>query len=124
MRFRHLLSEIGFRKPVIVSTHIVSDIDDIATSIAIMRSGKLLSYGTPQRFIEQARGKIWSATVAPQEYDALSQQVNVLQAKRTEAGVAMRIAHPGSPCASAVAVEPSLEESLMAQRYALQEAAA
>jgi ABC-2 type transport system ATP-binding protein len=124
LRFRHLLSEIGFRKLVIISTHIVSDIDNMAGSLAIMRSGKLISYGTPQSFIEQARGKVWSATVVPQDYHALSQQVHVLQAKRGESSIAVRIAHPLSPCANAVAVEPSLEESLMAQRYALQEEAA
>ena len=124
LRFRHLLSEIGFRKLVIVSTHIVSDIEDMAANLAIMRAGKLVSYGTPDSFIAQARGQIWSATVMPQEYDALSRQVNVLQARRSPTSVALRIAHPNLPCSNAVEVEPTLEESLMTQRYSLQELAA
>ena len=124
LRFRHLLSEIGFRKLVIVSTHIVSDIEDMAGSLAIMRSGQLMAYGTPDSFIAQARGQIWSVMLAQQEYDALRQRVNVLQAKRGAAGVLVRIAHPHSPCGGAMAVEPTLEESLMAQRYAVQELAA
>ncbi|MES3024070.1 MAG: ABC transporter ATP-binding protein [Pseudomonadota bacterium] len=124
LRFRHLLSELGMRKLVIVSTHIVSDIEDMAHSLAIMRSGKLVSYGTPDSFIANARGQIWSATLVPDEYEALSQRVKVLQAKRGAAGVAVRIAHPSVPCSTAVAVEPMLEESLMAQRYAVRELAA
>ncbi len=124
LRFRHLLSEIGFRKLVIVSTHIVSDIEDMAGSLAIMRSGRLLSYGTPDSFIAQARGQVWSAMLAPRDYEALSQQVNVLQARRSAAGVLVRIAHPLQPCAGAIPAEPTLEESLMSQRYAVQGLAA
>jgi ABC-2 type transport system ATP-binding protein len=124
LRFRHLLSEIGFRKLVIVSTHIVSDIEDMAGSLAIMRAGRLVSYDSPGSFIARARGQVWSATVPPPEYETLSRKVNVLQARRTEAGIAVRIAHPFAPCSGAVEVEPTLEESLMAQRYAVQELAA
>jgi ABC-2 type transport system ATP-binding protein len=124
LRFRHLLSEIGFRKLVIVSTHIVSDIEDMAGSLAIMRSGRLVSYDSPASFIARARGQVWSANVLPHEYETLSRKVNVLQARRTEAGISVRIAHPFAPCSGAVEVEPTLEESLMAQRYAMPEMAA
>ncbi|WP_426105233.1 ABC transporter ATP-binding protein [Massilia sp. TSP1-1-2] len=113
-RFRHLLSEIGFRKLVIVSTHIVSDIEGMASSLAIMRAGKLVSHGTLDSFIAKARGQVWSATVRAQDYEALSQNVKVLQARRHDAGVSLRIAHPSIPCSGAVEVEPTLEESLMA----------
>jgi len=48
VRFRNVLAEIGFRKLVILSTHIVSDIESIATQIAIMREGSLIKLATPQ----------------------------------------------------------------------------
>jgi len=48
VRFRNVLAEIGFTKLVILSTHIVSDIESIATQIAIMREGRLIKLATPQ----------------------------------------------------------------------------
>jgi ABC-2 type transport system ATP-binding protein len=122
LRFRHLLSEIGFRKLVIVSTHIVSDIENMAGHLAIMNKGKLVGYDTPDSFVREARSQVWSATVEPQHYEALRAQVRVLQAQRNEHGIHLRIAHPSSPCAGALPAEPTLEEALMTQRYAVQEA--
>ncbi|MFS2003186.1 ABC transporter ATP-binding protein [Duganella sp. CT11-25] len=124
LRFRHLLSEIGFRKLVIVSTHIVSDIENMASHLAIMNKGKLVGYDTPDSFVREARSQVWSATVEPQHYETLRAQVRVLQAQRNEHGIHLRIAHPSSPCAGALPAEPTLEEALMTQRYAIQEQAA
>ncbi|MCU6497316.1 ABC transporter ATP-binding protein [Rugamonas sp. A1-17] len=124
LRFRHLLSEIGFRKLVIVSTHIVSDIENMASHLAIMNKGRLMAYDTPDSFVRDARSKVWSVTVEAQHYEALRAEVQVLQAQRNEHGISLRIAHASSPCAGAVPAEPTLEEALMTQRYAVQEAAA
>jgi len=124
LRFRHLLSEIGFRKLVIVSTHIVSDIENMAGHLAIMNQGRVVGFDTPDSFVRGARGQVWSATVAPQHYETLRAQVRVLQAQRNEHGIHLRIAHPSSPCDGALPAEPTLEEALMTQRYAIQEQAA
>lgn len=121
LRFRHLLSEIGFRKLVIVSTHIVSDIENMAGHLAVMRKGRLIAYDTPDSFVRDARSQLWSVTVEPAQYEALRTQVQVLQAQRQEHGIHLRIAHAVSPCAGAVPAEPTLEEALMTQRYATQE---
>jgi ABC-2 type transport system ATP-binding protein len=121
LRFRHLLSEIGFRKLVIVSTHIVSDIENMAGHLAIMNKGRLVGYDTPDSFVREARSQVWSATVEPPHYEVLRAQVRVLQAQRNEYGIHLRIAHPSSPCAGALPAEPTLEEALMTQRYAVQE---
>ena len=124
LRFRNLLAELGERKLVIMSTHIVSDVESIASELAIMRSGKLIAFETPGAILDKARGQVWSASVDPVHYETLRGQVHVLQAQRQGGTVALRIAHPEAPCAGARATEPSLEEALMAQRYAVQELAA
>ncbi|SDG51982.1 MULTISPECIES: ABC transporter ATP-binding protein [unclassified Duganella] len=118
LRFRHLLSEIGLRKLVIVSTHIVSDIENMASRLAIMNRGRLVACDTPDSFVQRARSQVWSVTVPAQDYEALSAQVQVLQAQRHADGVTLRIAHPSAPLAGAVPAEPTLEEALMTQRYA------
>jgi ABC-type multidrug transport system ATPase subunit len=123
LRFRNLLAELGFSKLVIMSTHIVSDVESIASELAIMRSGRLVAFDTPAVMLEQARGKVWSVSVGAAQYDALRASVHVLHAQRQGETVALRIAHGESPCEGACAIEPSLEEALMAQRYAVREAA-
>lgn len=124
VRFRNLLGELGFKKLVIMSTHIVSDVESIAGKLAIMRSGKLVACETPDAILGKARGQVWSASVDAGDFDRLRAQVHVLQAQRHGERMALRIAHPSSPCAGAERTEPSLEEALMAQRYAVQEMAA
>ena len=124
LRFRNLLAELGFNKLVIMSTHIVSDVESIAGQLAIMRSGKLVAFETPAAILDKARGQVWSASVGAAQYDALRANVHVLHAQRQGETVALRIAHGESPCEGARAAEPSLEEALMAQRYAVRELAA
>ncbi len=123
LRFRNLLAELGFSKLVIISTHIVSDVESIAGQLAIMNKGRLVACETPDAILGKARGRVWSAQVDSGAYDSLRATVHVLHAQRQGDSMALRIAHPHAPCAGAQPVEPSLEEALMAQRYAAQEAA-
>lgn len=66
---------------------------------------------------------MWSANVDNDEYERLRASTHVLHAARQDGRMQLRIAHPGQPCAGAQPSEPSLEEALMAQRYAVKEAA-
>jgi len=123
LRFRNLLAELGFHKLVLISTHIVSDVESIAGRLAIMKNGRLVACDTPEAILGRARGQVWSASVGAVEYDVLRATTHVLQALRQGDRVALRIAHPSMPCDGAQLSEPSLEEALMAQRYAVKEAA-
>ncbi len=124
LRFRHLLSELGFKKLIIMSTHIVSDVESIASQLAIMRQGRLIAFETPEQILTQAQGQIWTAAVSAREYDVLRSKVQVLHTQRQGDQFSLRIAHPHQPCAGAQCASPSLEEALMAQRYAAQGLAA
>ena len=132
LRFRNLLAELGHSKLVIISTHIVSDVESIADRLVIMRSGRLVACETPQTILERARGHVWSATVEQDEYarlravseaSKLHAGVHILHAQRQGERMLLRIAHPSAPCGGAQLTEPTLEEALMAQRYAVREAA-
>ncbi|NHZ32247.1 ABC transporter ATP-binding protein [Massilia rubra] len=123
LRFRNLLGELGSTKLVIMSTHIVSDVETIAGRLATMDAGKLIACETPRTLLDQARGRIWSANVGAADYELLRARVNVLHAQREGEQVALRIVHGASPCAGARLAEPTLEEALIAQRHALKEAA-
>jgi ABC-2 type transport system ATP-binding protein len=123
LRFRHLLSEIGFEKLVIVSTHIVSDIESMAEQIAVMRDGKLIAFETPDTILAKARGQVWQVVVDTQQYAAIAAQYHVLHAQRqtNQANqTTLRLVSAVSPHPTATVVEPSLEEALMTSRYLAQ----
>lgn len=124
LRFRNLLADLGHQKLVIMSTHIVSDVESIASELAIIRQGRLIACASPDSILEQARGKVWTATVDNATHEQLRTKVHVLNAQRQGQQVVMRIAHAHAPWPGAQPAEPSLEEALMAQRYAVQELAA
>lgn len=67
VRFRNLLSDYAGDKIVILSTHIVSDIEAIADEVLLMKKGRFVLQGTVSELIEKAKGKVWELTVLPEE---------------------------------------------------------
>ena len=120
LRFRHLLGDLGRKRLVIVSTHIVSDVENMASHLAVMRQGRLVAFESPDAVLRRAAGTVWTALLSPADYEALREQaaVHVLQAQPLGAQVQVRMAHASRPCAEAEPAQASLEEALMAQRYA------
>ncbi len=122
LRFRHLLAEIGFEKLVIVSTHIVSDIENMAQQIAVMSAGKLIAFETPESILSSARGQVWEMTVDAPSYTELAATKKVLQAQREGDRYLLRLVQGSAPSLDAKSVEPSLEEALMTSQYLAQAA--
>ena len=118
LRFRNLLADIGFEKLVIMSTHIISDVETIASQLAIMQAGKLLTVQTSNSILDGARDYIWSAQVDAGQYEMLRTKVHILHTQRSGSLFNVRMAHSASPCDGARNAEPSLEEALIAQRFA------
>ncbi len=119
IRFRNLLADFGAEKLVLISTHIVSDVESIADQLAVMRQGRLLSIDTPEAMIARAHGQIWSAKMSASELDLLRSQVQILQTQKQGEWLQVKMAHGCSPCAQAELLQPTLEDALMAQRYAV-----
>ncbi|MGQ3050486.1 MAG: ABC transporter ATP-binding protein [Roseateles sp.] len=118
LRFRHLLGDLGRQRLVIVSTHIVSDVENMASHLAVMRNGRLVAFETPDAVLARAAGQVWTALLEPADYEALRAHLHVLQAQPQGGRMQVRIAHPTRPFAEAQPAQASLEEALMAQRYA------
>ena len=112
VRFRNVLSEIGFGKLVILSTHIVSDIESIATEIAVLKAGALLTVGAPENLLRACAGKVWRAVVSSEEFDQLRTILRISSAVRKSDGVHIRFVGP-EPSLAATAVEPELEDAFL-----------
>jgi ABC-2 type transport system ATP-binding protein len=112
VRFRNVLSEIGFGKLVILSTHIVSDIESIATQIAVMKSGTLLTMALPEVLLRSAAGHVWRSAVSSEEFERLRTELKISSAVRRPDGVHIRFVGP-TPTISATSVEPELEDAFL-----------
>ena len=112
VRFRNVLSEIGYGKLVILSTHIVSDIESIATEIAVMKSGALLTLGAPETLLRACAGKVWRSVVSSEEFDRLRASLKISSAVRKPDGVHLRFVSP-NPELPAEPVEPELEDAFL-----------
>lgn len=98
VRFRNLLSEFAHDRIVLISTHIVSDVEYIATQNAVMKGGKLLVRGTTEELVELVDGKVWTACIPInrlQEYERKLQIVNIRNEENGQVSVRYL---GGQPC--------------------------
>jgi ABC-type multidrug transport system ATPase subunit len=112
-RFRHLLTDLAARRLVILSTHIVSDIEASATELAVMDRGQLRFDGTPEELVARAVGRVWDLTVAPERLAELRGQHVVSSSLRRSDGVRVRIVGE-RPSLDAEAATPDLEDAYVA----------
>lgn len=111
VRFRNLISALAQDKVVILSTHIVSDVEYIADEILIMRAGQIVASGTIEEILAQVSGVIWECVVTPREADVMSARMAVGNVRYDHAGMAIvRIVSDTAPHSSARLVEPTLED--------------
>ena len=113
IRFRNLLSELSVNRIVILSSHIVSDLEAAATSIAIMSSGHLLVHATPEQLLRSVVGKVWEVVMASSDVVDLKQTHIVGNTTRTMEGVRVRVVGEKVPAASARQVTPTLEDAYL-----------
>jgi ABC-2 type transport system ATP-binding protein len=113
VRFRNLLSELSGERIIILSTHIVSDVEAVATDIAILAQGQLLAQGAPESLLSQVTGKIWEVVVPSADLPALRGKYLVSSAAHRTDGVHARVVAPAAPAAAARQLEPSLEDAYL-----------
>src|SRR5688500_7606617 len=111
VRFRNVLSDLGAGRLVILSTHIVSDVESIATEIAIMRGGALVALATPEALMQEASGSAWEVAWPSDKFDEVRRTVHVSGAVRRSDGVQARSVSPARRAAHATPAEPSLAEA-------------
>ena len=114
VRFRHLLSDLGHAKLVLLSTHIVSDIESLAGTIAVMKEGRLVTCAAPEALLQSARGQVWEAVVSSGRlrsgaHPAQGDPRGAPGRRRARAG---RVAK-SQPFPAAAPVEPDLEDAFV-----------
>jgi ABC-type multidrug transport system ATPase subunit len=113
VRFRNLLSDLSGDRMVILSTHIVSDVEAAAAQIALICGGRLLKHATPEMLLQAVEGKVWEWMVPSAELTALRQQHLVSGMIRHSEGVVVRVVTDAQPEAQARPVPPHLEDAYL-----------
>src|SRR3984957_18656672 len=112
VRFRNLLSELSGERIVILSTHIVSDVEAVATDIAILAHGRLLAHGSPESILDSVNGQVWELVVPSGDLPTLRQRYPISSTAHRSDGVHVRIVSPAPPMMPGVRVARPLEASL------------
>ena len=112
VRFRNLLSELSGERVIILSTHIVSDVEATATDIALISSGTLVAHASPEELLQKVEGKVWEGIVRSNELQSLKQQYLISGTARRADGVHVRMLAPSAP-AGAQPQAPTLEDAYL-----------
>jgi ABC-2 type transport system ATP-binding protein len=113
VRFRNLLSELSGERIVILSTHIVSDVEATATEIALIAKGTLVVHATPEELLRTVEGRIWEWIVPSSQLTAARGRYLVSNTVHRSDGVHARVVS-SSPPPGAVPLPPSLEDAYLA----------
>ena len=110
VRFRNLISSFSQNKIVLLSTHIVSDVEYIAGDILVMKQGKFIHEGRPDEIIRSIDGKVWECSVPNADVPSLERCYNIGNMRMEGASTVLRIINEEKPMENAVSVSPNLED--------------
>ena len=110
IRFRNLISELAENRLVLLSTHIVSDVEYIADQILLRKDGSLVHHGTSQQLLAAAPTQVWTCTVPRAQADQLLHQYPVVNLKTLPQGVQLRVLSQTPPTPEAHPAEMTLED--------------
>ena len=110
VRFRNLISALAENRIVILSTHIVSDVEYIANEILIMKNGELIHQGAPDEILKPIEKYVWECEVSRKEAEKLEMTYVTANLKHNNGAERLRIISQEAPCKTAWNVEPTLED--------------
>src|SRR6266576_69554 len=114
VRFRNLLSELSGERIVILSTHIVSDVEAVATQIALISQGALVAHASPEQLLQRVEGRVWEWVLPSVELNAARQRYLISNSARRSDGVHARVIADLPPRPNAQRLEPSIEDAYRA----------
>lgn len=113
IRFSNIISDMSKDKIVLLSTHIVSDIEAIASELIIIKKGEILRTGKIDKIIDEAKDKVWEATVEQDLFSQLRKERSIIHMKQWEGKVQVRFVGEEYPNIENTPVKPTLEDYYM-----------
>jgi ABC-2 type transport system ATP-binding protein len=113
VRFRTLLASLTRNRIVLLSTHIISDVEAVANRLVILQQGRVLVDTTPEKLLAKTAGSVWSVTTDQATALHLQESYQVSTMVSQVYGITLRIVSAARPHEAAVVVDPSLEEAYL-----------
>lgn len=113
VRFSNIISDMGKDKIILLSTHIVSDIEAIATELVVVKRGRILETGNVSELTEKVREQVWEAMVSQKVYQELRKERLIIHLKQMGKDVQVRFVGEAYPSVDSIQVEPTLEDYYM-----------
>lgn len=110
IRFSNIISDMGKDKIVLLSTHIVSDIEAIASELVVMKKGEILENGNVDEIVQTVNGQVWETVISHEAYQKLRKNRTVIHLKQMEKEVQVRFVGKQYPDVENCQVEPTLED--------------
>ena len=110
IRFRGIISDLSQQKLVLLSTHIVSDLEAVANEIILLRKGVVLEMQKPASLLEQLNGQVWLVTVPSADEAALTKQYTCSNVMHTDGKSVIRLLSKSAPRPDAVPTAPNMED--------------
>ena len=110
VRFRNIISRMGAERIILLSTHIVSDVEHIANTIMVMKNGQLIHEGSLEDIISVIKGKVWECTVTQKTADEFTARYPIINTRNEGDNVFLRLVCDEKPCENAENAQAALED--------------
>lgn len=110
IRFRGIISTLSQQKIVLLSTHIVSDLEAVANHVILLKKGSILAIKRPVELLEEIEGKVWSVTVDTENEATLTQNFSCSNIMHTDGKSVVRLLSEQQPCPEATPQSPNMED--------------
>ncbi|MFK7970879.1 MAG: ABC transporter ATP-binding protein [Bacteroidia bacterium] len=109
-RFHNLLADVASEVIIILSTHIVDDVRELCSNMAIMNDGKLIYKGSPQTVLDELQGQVWQKSIERSELDQYKASFTVISDKMVAGKPLIHVLSSTDPGEGFSSVEPNLED--------------
>lgn len=113
LHFRNLLTELSGNRIILLSTHIVADIESTCSALAVLHKGRLHYHGSPAELVHLAEGRVWDVEIPAGDYDRLRPLLKIVSTRRTASGIALRVLAEGNPLDLGQPLPPTLEDGYL-----------
>lgn len=109
-RFHNLLADVGQEVVIILSTHIVDDVRELCSNMAIMNKGQIVYNGTPSNVLQELKGKVWQKSIARNQVEEYQKDYQVISDKMVAGNPLIHVLSESNPGNGFEQVEPNLED--------------
>ena len=114
IRFRNVLASLAHQRTILLSTHIVADIEGSCSGVAVLNHGRVVFSGGVDDLANLARGQVWQVQIRPEDWPAVEENYPVLSSRLTNGLMQARLLSPENPMQIGQPMEPGLEDGYIA----------